>query len=479
MKKWVDASLPCGWTIARLADLLTLGPKNGYSPKAVEHPTKVRSLALTATTSGRFDPSFFKYIDEEIPADSPLWLRDGDLLIQRANTLEYVGVAAIYRGPERTFIYPDLMMRARVNDAADVRFVLRALSTEAARRYFRSNATGTAGSMPKVNQAVVSEVPIPLAPIAEQKRIADKLDALLARVDACRQRLDRVPAILKRFRQSVLAAATSGKLTREWREERGLKRGDWRSTTFEGVCAEITVGFVGKMADQYRPSGVPFLRSQNVRPFRFDPRELRYVSPGFHRAIPKSALRPGDVVVVRTGAPGQCCVIPQDLPESNCSDLVIVRPSPGLDSEYAVVFINSETSQSFVRSEQVGVAQSHFNVGSMKRAPIQLPSLEEQREIARRVQDLFGAARELEERSTAIRNIVDRLAPAALAKAFRGELVSQDPNDEPASALLDRLGVRGRDAAAEEERRGNRRASSRSSAPDGSTRVVTKGRRVS
>jgi len=70
--------------------LLAFGPKNGYSPKAVEYPTDVKALTLSATTSGRFAPQYFKYIDEEIPKDSDLWLRDGDVLIQRGNTLDYV-----------------------------------------------------------------------------------------------------------------------------------------------------------------------------------------------------------------------------------------------------------------------------------------------------------------------------------------------------------------------------------------------------
>jgi type I restriction enzyme S subunit len=121
---------------------------------------------------------------------------------------------------------------------------------------------------------------------------------------------------------------------------------------------------------------------------------------------------------------------------------VIVRPSAELDAHFAVVFINSETSQSFVQSEQVGVAQSHFNVGSMKRAPIELPSLAEQKEIARRVNELFDLTALLDARTDAGRAMVDGLTRSTLAKAFRGELVPQDPSDEPASELLARIRAR-------------------------------------
>jgi type I restriction enzyme S subunit len=155
--------------------------------------------------------------------------------------------------------------------------------------------------------------------------------------------------------------------------------------------------------------------------------------------IGKSALAPGDLAVVRTGAPGQCCVIPDSLPEANCSDLVIARPGPGLFADFGAIVINSSLGQGFVKSEQVGVAQAHFNVSSMKRAPLNLPSLSEQQEIVRRTQHLFILADQLEARLNAARKVVDRLTPALLAKAFRGELVPQDPNDEPASELLAKI----------------------------------------
>jgi len=305
----------------------------------------------------------------------------------------------------------------------------------------------------------VLELEIPVPPLNEQHRIAAKLDSTLAAVDACRQRLDGVAAILKRFRQAVLAAATSGELTREWREERG-EAAEWEKTTFGAACEDITVGFVGKMADQYVTVGVPFLRSLNVRPFYFDPASLAYISESFHASISKSTLRPGDLAIVRTGAPGQCCVIPESLQEANCSDLVIARPGSRLAADYGAIVINSTLGQGFVKSEQVGVAQSHFNVGSMKRAPLQLPSIPEQQEIVRRTQALFTLANQLEARLTSARKIVDRLTPALLARAFRGELVPQDPSDEPASVLLERIrAARQAEAGAgKPSRRGRRKA---------------------
>jgi type I restriction enzyme S subunit len=289
-----------------------------------------------------------------------------------------------------------------------------------------------------INKSRFSAAPVLLAPLNEQKRIADKLDSILAKVDRAQARLDKVPGILKRFRQSVLAAATSGELTKEWREQNGVSLTSWDDTIFSELSREITVGFVGKMSDKYQDAGVKFLRSQNVRAFKFDPKNLLYISPEFHQEIYKSRLEAGDLAVVRSGAPGTTCVIPSDLGETNCSDLVIVRPNDKLVSEFGCIFMNSSVAQQNVKENQVGVAQQHFNVGSMKVMPISLPPINEQLEIVRRVHDLFALAEVVEKNYNDAIKKIRLLSQSVLAKAFRGELVEQR-DDETAEALLDRI----------------------------------------
>jgi type I restriction enzyme S subunit len=176
--------IPPSWQCHPLESLLVFGPTNGFSPKAVEYETSVRSLTLTATTSGRFNGNHYKYISTEIPKNSPLWLRDGDILVQRGNTIEYVGVPAVYYGEPHLFIYPDLMMKLRVSAAFDVRFVHLAMSDESARSFLRARASGTSGTMPKINQATLKSLPVPIPPVAEQRRIVRKVEELMTLVDA-------------------------------------------------------------------------------------------------------------------------------------------------------------------------------------------------------------------------------------------------------------------------------------------------------
>lgn len=155
----------------------------------------------------------------------------------------------------------------------------------------------------------------------------------------------------------------------------------WNFKPLSALSEEITVGFVGPMASEYVEKGIPFLRSQNVIPFHLKMSGLKFISSDFHKRIKKSALKPGDVVVVRTGTPGASAVIPNTLQEANCSDLVIIRCGERLDPSFISYFINSLTN-THIQSQLVGAVQQHFNVGSAKELLVPDISLDEQKAIA-------------------------------------------------------------------------------------------------
>lgn len=169
--------IPDSWVWCNLSQVVIDKPKNGYSPKGVNYVTQTKSLKLSATTKGIFDETQIKYIEEEIPKDSHLWLKNGDILIQRSNSLEYVGISAIYKGADDEFIYPDLMVKIQVVLNMQ-EYIHICLNSQYARNYFRSNASGASTSMPKINQAIIQETPIPLPPIEEQNKIISEVNRL-------------------------------------------------------------------------------------------------------------------------------------------------------------------------------------------------------------------------------------------------------------------------------------------------------------
>ncbi len=453
------SELPVGWAEARIGDLAELNPKLAFDDETVAGFVPMSHAPTTFRDKLRFDERPWGEIKKAYTN-----FKDGDVIFAKVTPCFENGKAAFVDG-----------LPNGIGAGSSEFFVLRPSCDEVSAKYLlglvkshnflsegAANMTGAVG-LRRVPKQFVESYPVLVPPAAEQTRIAAKLDELLAQVDTLKARIDGIPALLKRFRQSVLAAAVSGRLTEEWRAGRAAQPTQedsilpgWIQTVFGEICREITVGFVGRMADQYREEGVPFLRSQNVRPMRFSPENILYISEDFHSAIFKSRLEPGDLAVVRSGAPGVTCVIPESLPMANCSDLVIVRPSETLNSWFGCIYMNSEVAQRNVADNQVGVAQQHFNVGSMKKMPINLPPLDEQTEIVRRVEQLFAFADQLEAKVASAKSRIDHLTQSLLAKAFRGELVPQDPNDEPASVLLER--IKAQRAAAPKARRGRRAA---------------------
>lgn len=298
-----------------------------------------------------------------------------------------------------------------------------------------ANVIGVGGSLTRAQPKKVASIAVPVAPINEQRRIADKLDRVLARVDAANEHLSRIAPLIKRFRQSVLSAATSGKLTSDLhRDNRNayerLPLGDLASTR------------LGKMLDKKKNTGtlVKYIRNVNVRWFSFDLSDLLSIRIEPHE-VQTLSIQDGDVLICEGGEPGRCAVW-----REGSTDLVFQKAihRARLDSklllpEWLAFCLKHQSNTGEIEDFFTGTTIKHLTGVSLAKLLIPVPPIEEQCEIVRRVEKLFAFADRLEERLSQAQEAVQKLTPALLAKAFRGELVPQDPNDEPASELLKRL----------------------------------------
>ena len=203
------------WRDMPLSTLVDEGPTNGWSPRSGIDATGALTLKLTATTSGamRLDEAAVKRIYEVPPDTSPYWLKAGDILVQRANTIEYVGSTAIFDGPPKTYIYPDLMMRIRISDGTLRKFVWRFLNSTPARTYFKANATGTAGNMPKISGAVLKGLIVPFPPDPEERsEIVHRIETAFAWIDRLAAEATSASKLVDKLDQAVLAKAFRGEL---------------------------------------------------------------------------------------------------------------------------------------------------------------------------------------------------------------------------------------------------------------------------
>jgi type I restriction enzyme S subunit len=357
---------------------------------------------------------------------------DGDLFICEGGE---PGRCAVWRGGKNDFVYQKALHRFRTNGTIIPELLMYRLMHDAAVGTLADAFTGT--TIKHLTGESLGRYMVPVPPLAEQRRIVDKLDDLLARVDACRDRLDGVPAILKRFWQAVLAAATSGELTRDWRETHGIE-GKWPIVSLESVASDFSYGSSAKSA---KVGSVPVLRMGNIQDGVLDWRDLVYTSD--EAEIKKYQLIPGDVLFNRTNSPelvGKTAVYRGEREAIYAGYLIRVRCTPTLIPEYLNYCLSSPSGRDYCwRVKSDGVSQSNINAKKLAAFSLGLPSVEEQHEIVRRVENLLALREGLAARLDVGTNSVEALPSSILDKAFRGELVSQDPNDEHASILLDRI----------------------------------------
>jgi type I restriction enzyme, S subunit len=312
-------------------------------------------------------------------------------------------------------------------------------------KYFLSgwivaNASATVNAA-ILNKSRLGSAPILFPPLNEQRRIADRLDHLLTRIDKTKAHLDRIPPLLKRFRQSVLAAATSGKLTEDWREANA--KPEEFTDYFLANILDLDLGFAFKSAE-FLDEGTRLLRGDNIEPGKLRWKDAKCLPSENLKDFAHLMLDKGDIVlamdrpIISSGLK-IARVGEDDVPSVLVQRVCRFRPHGVLDINYLYLVLSSSDFISHLGDQQTGTQIPHISGKQILAFEISLPSLKEQHEIVRRVETLFAKADRIETQYKKARQEVDRLTPALLAKAFRGELVPQDPKDEPASVLLERI----------------------------------------
>lgn len=316
---------------------------------------------------------------------------------------------------------------------------------------FRNDAeaqmTGAVGQR-RVPKTYLEKHPIPLPPLPEQRRIVRKLDTLSARTTTARTHLNAITKLVERYRAAALD---------EIMVVPEAARQDWELKTLEQVrdkSATIRYGVV--QPGEIKHEGTQLIRVCDLMGGQVAWSDLRRVAPEIDEAYAKARVQDDDVLVSVVGTIGRVALVSGLTEKTNIARAVSrIRPNKKIvDPKWLFLRLNAADVQARFNGDAREVARKTLNIGLIKETPFRLPPLEEQREIVRRIETAFAKIDRLAAEAEKALKLTDRLDQRILAKAFAGELVPQDPSDEPATDLLAR--IREARATAPKPKRGRR-----------------------
>jgi type I restriction enzyme S subunit len=449
--------LPEGWKLVTILDVCEVNPPK--PPKdflpADAPVTFVPMPAVDADQGAITNPEIRPYLEVRNGFTS---FRDGDVIMAKITPCMENGKAAIIQGMKNGIGFGSTEFHVlRSKGLILPQYLYYFIRQVSFRKEAEDHFTGSVGQK-RVPIDFIKTAVIPLPPLSEQHRIVARVEALLSQVNAAHYRLNRVPLIMKRFRQAVLAAACSGRLTEGWREghpdvenagqllnkikpEVRQKRREtkiitsdflnfdlldlpisWSWATTSDICIEISDG------DHYPPpkttTGIPFIVISNISDGKINFVKTMHVSRKYYEELPSNRKpKYGDSLYSVTGSFGIPVLVDTEREFCFQRHIALLRPHPMIPSEFLWILMKSDIIYNQSKFIATGIAQLTVPLAGLRLLKIPIPPLEEQNEIVRRVNELFALADQIEQQVAEATKRTEVLTQAVLAKAFRGELV--------------------------------------------------------
>ena len=318
------------------------------------------------------------------------------------------------------------------------KFIYYILQSQYFIQQFNNRKHGLIGGVSVNNLA---EIGFPLSPLAEQQRIVDRIESLFAKLDEAKEKAQAVVDSFETRKAAILHKAFTGELTAKWREEHGVRMESWETREL-AECFEIVSGIQKTPARSPKDNPVPYLTVANVYRGRIDLSDIRYFEVT-SKEIEKLKLQDKDILIVEGNGSGneigRCAIWHNELPLCIHQNHIIRmrRKTADILPEYALHYLNSEAGKSIMR-ERSKTTAGLFNLsaGKIKTIPLPMASLDEQSEIIHLIDSLLEKEQWAKEPAEAALDQIDLMKKSILARAFRGELGTNDPSEESAVELL-------------------------------------------
>ena len=425
-------SIPGNWRWAQLGaccdDLFT-----GKSPKYSKEPTEFHVIGQQANQRYGIDLRYIKYCTEEFALSQPerYFLKYNDVLLNTLGTGS-IGRSGIYKSnePLLTDGHPFVFRMGR-HYVADLLYYYLQFSEE---RIIETANGSTNQKFLSLNS--FSKYPLPLPPYSEQQRIVDRIESLFAKLDEAKEKAQMVVDGFEDRKVAVLHQAFTGKLTAEWRDKVGIPDDSWQCTTV-GKCSElITKGasprWQGVSYSDDR-SQTLFITSENVREGYIDWTKEKYLDNKINEIQKRSVLHCGDVLVNIVGASiGRAAIFDRNCLANTNQAVCIIRTNDNILNEFLCYFLNSPIALNYYDENKVETARANVSLADINHMPISVPTIIEQQKIVDIVLETVDKETRIKQNAEQVISQIDTMKKAILARAFRGELGTNDPSEPPA-----------------------------------------------
>ena len=473
-------SLPRSWAQTSLDDVSWINPKLPASDAEKDLEVTFLPMRCVEEQSGRIDLSLTRKLSEVRKGYT--YFRNEDILFAKITPCMENGKVAIANDLKNGIGFGSTEFHViRLVNELSRKFLFYYLNRENLRKEARKNMTGSAGQL-RVPTGFIEELQFPIPPLPEQYRIVSKIEELFTKLDAGVKALKEIKVQLKRYRQSVLKAAFEGKLTMAYREqhksemepasvllehikqiriEQARKEGKtpkefpsintsdlptlpngWVWTKLGEISSNITKGSTPtSYGYAYTKSGIRFIKTESIDQRGNIAGDTDYIDNGTNGFLKRSILQAQDLLFSIAGTIGRVGLVrPRDLPANTNQALAIIRCCwEYIDTKYLFRYLKSPSIQVQALKSIVGVGRANVSLTDLGEFDLPLPPLSEQHQIVSEIECRISVADAIEKAVEQSLEQSDRLRQSVLKRAFEGRIVPQDPNDEPAEKLLERI----------------------------------------
>lgn len=305
-----------------------------------------------------------------------------------------------------------------------------------AKALLESYASGT--TFLELSASKAGKVEFPLAPLCEQQRIVDTIEPIFADLDEAKEKLTVVVEGFAQRKAAILHQAFTGELTAKWREENGISDDSWRIICVEDIATVKGGKRVPKgMSLVSENTGHPYIKAGNLKNGTVIMDGMMYVPNDVLQYIENYTVMAGDVYITNVGACiGDCGVIPYEFDGANLTENAVKLTELKCESEFLARYISSDKVQNEIKNKIASATLGKLSIANIKKLEIDLPTIDEQQEIVRIVDDLFEQEQQAQSAVETVLADIDTLKKSILARAFRGELSTNDPGEENAVEML-------------------------------------------